>query len=938
MIGSLFDHYLLWLLYPEEYDPRADYFKDLGGLFLSNGGIYLQPFILINRREMPHVNKRQKCRNPAERGRIVFIYDAEGRGHSLSTKLVPNKEGINEWRVIYRNRNAVSSSYPFGQSFQLNSEFEIPNEMINTAMCGPVLHEIVNNKNFKIDDLINKYIFSPNTIDRCIIQQGEDPEQHMEIFLTINNGQLEKFKSKKAVYESRTNQHRNIISPRRNHMPINHLTSSMVNSAVSNNIIFKKNSLNGDTSEKEEKEEREEGDDDDDEEEEDEGDLGETTEDEDEEYEEEDEPKRKRRKMNNTKVAPSPPVKKKAKANPTTSTAAAEHKGQTIRTLSFNLVTNAKIDSCVVRPLLGSVPRGKIPINIEFFLDSGDKNVKVDKHFRWLTLLPNVILSDRLLFQNMLLLPDILRVMLSLDLTQVSDPSDPIQSGIVVINGAIPTIYRLKNPAHLSRASIIRLKQLNRFLEVWFVPNKFVMLNLIDGIPFVPVRVNELQVYVSPLELATKFHKFRQQLYSTNLYGPSCDPHMRENINDMAISKLQAITSSSNQLSDVKFLRYFCLTTDVFGSYPASITVPEERKEERKGEGEGGRVECFDHNKHTVRLRQTFANLHFTQNECYAISDAAETSVWEIYHSKIEVEYNRNQTNVYVYKSCDTKFYDYNLYGTNHAVNVPLFAMEYDSRDRKNIKINQQIMSRTRIYCFKYNLGNHMVRMILVKRIEIEPHCSIKEMSITAIEAATKIKKCILFSDLTILTHYPSRFTGLKLGDQCGQKGIVVWQKLTFDELPSFQQPALVGSIFSIFSRQSHPQLKQMVVNQRNEEYQGGLVSSNILNSFYDYRILRNNASKLIHFKSKTDTGSTYVLCAQNIPHVVYEMVKQFNNKEDRLTVGPLLDAALITQSTHNTHTQIVDGRGGYYNSCKVGNQMLAQQFLHQKYADCTTR
>lgn len=855
-IGLELDRKIYSFLYGKDELNLPEVQKTMHDLF---GTIYVvspQYFsnIFTNRKEIIHCSKEpDKLYN-------LYMYDIHDRGYRIWLSNDVNKT------CIFRNRNGIEHVIENTQSFQkFISEIEYEVDVKKHINFLKMQQAFVRYKNkHDIDDLSNKNILCCiNLLQRGIKYATRNPAEVMKIF---RFGSLDKFASKNILYhtkEPKTNKNSNavIVSSMASTIPATMATTTipLLSSSMKNMVETKKKNL-----------------------------------------------KRQRNSGNNTSS-----LQEELQKNQLINLMNTNSAGPVLNYDYENLTQNYKIlsptnlihskdsyDRHIKRPVPKNVHT--IPTGTNFFICLADTQINVNSPHKWLRLLPKVILTNQPIIKygpGINTLNELLDIFLENKLIQFDDDNNNNRISkdvtatdnddvMILINGGIPTNYILRNGVD-KIDFFFTCKKLCPFIEC-IIEENYIVLSLTYGVPMRPISVDILRefweksdqfsensllgcekvFYISPLDLKNEFLLDLRKFLYNDLLGGGCPDIVKKYLKYSIPAKIHSVYTFNNRfISDSTAMSYYDLTCE--NSFVFINRVY------KKDDLSNQEIELFDKKTSLINLKTIYSSDPHLTCDGYILSDKVKMNTIMKQKCRFEFELN-TKTDVLIWSTEFPKFNNsqngeikiYDSYNNCIRKYFLIFKLVRYSKNCLRYKLFNQ--AKISLFCYPFNDGwiYYLYKYYDEESFILEN--SKYEMSI--IYTTSVDRKIIKNTSIMICTSciQSERFTGQKIYDICGQKGLCIQQSTErfkkYYNLPS--EPDLVISLFSAIGRTPLMTLKAMSENLSVEERK---LKENILFGNCEYVLLKNISSLFCSYGNmRVDISLVKVFLANGLNRTIF--------------------------------------------------------------------
>lgn len=447
----------------------------------------------------------------------------------------------------------------------------------------------------------------------------------------------------------------------------------------------------------------------------------------------------------------------------------------------------------VVRPIPGNVQKSNVPIETEYFLCMADKTYAVDSPFKWMLLLPGVVVSSAQRIQNYASVDNILEHFLENGMIYTRSPdffeSPPSDEIPVFVLGGLLTPYVLKT-VHFE-AFFFKTKSLNPFTEV-YKTDVAIVVGQEMGIPFIKLK----NVYVSPLELNTCFVDLKSTMTNA-LFGSTAMENCLEMTPYASLGRLiVSVVFYKNRFCCFEKIQYFPLTTENTCAYIIETKT-------------GGSTKfCAD--TCTMNLKIFFSSHPQVSAEEYGFNKLVFLPTCIINRGRLDFDC---QPNVHIEMCEDVS--TINEY-TCGVVTRKYISVAKISKLESPFKA--RIFPQTKFFLLSLNDKNDACKSLVYQYLLIkyfdEEYFLINqnplEFSYSFVETKCNGKPKIFVDFVTSVCT--KSYDGTKFCDENSQKGIV--QRKDLSRYGKYA-PDMVASAFSVLSRSPLNQLKKMMPNNR---------------------------------------------------------------------------------------------------------------------------
>lgn len=490
----------------------------------------------------------------------------------------------------------------------------------------------------------------------------------------------------------------------------------------------------------------------------------------------------------------------------------------------------------VVRPIPKNVNQSSIPKDTEHFMCLLDKSVGITSPNRWMLLLPNVQITKNDSIERCSvdeLLVKLLAIGHIRKRTQAAAETDVL----VGVCGGLTTNYVLCVDFEV----LFRFaKSLNNFFEI-LLYNRVLMINLTKGVPFVPLA----DYKVSPLELnasmsSPDFHLPKLPLDPT-MFGYNCSEGNIKYFSYGIPNKMIVATNHyKNRFGSMNAFRYFPYTSE------SSCIYINDGTDERH----------WSHDRATMNMRVVFTAHPQITADSYVMSTNVRMGVTIASKSHISLDVQPNMNFVQPEGSSQT----------------------ISERDRNGIVVKKytcilrvyklgaemcfKIFPQMKVFVTSAQTSNGFVYNFF--KYYDERHHLENEVTV---DTSIAIKNKRVFIDILSSVHVAG-YDGLKLSDQCSQKGLAT--KQSTDHLDV--QADVYASIYSLIGRSSLIEMKSVAASMEPRD-NADAAGDAVLCGDYQFFILKNLTSNMKSFSPiKIDMYSAKILSTNGINSGLYAL------------------------------------------------------------------
>lgn len=573
---------------------------------------------------------------------------------------------------------------------------------------------------------------------------------------------------------------------------------------------------------------------------------------------------------------------------------------QNYKTLSpTNLIHSIEsYDRHIKRPVPKNVHT--IPTGTEFFICLADTQLNVNSPHKWLRLLPNVILTNHL---NISLCPGgvtslnhLLDILVKNRLIQCADTdADNLSSlRLLLVNGGLPTRYVIA-PDIDNVDFFFVCKTLCPLVEC-ILADTYIVLSLSYGVPMRPVSMYIVRefwsessrfrpadigndeasvIYLSPLDMKNAFlQPLRQYLYG-NLLGGGCPENMRKYFKYSIPAKVHSVYTFNNRfVSNAAAVPYYDLTSENSFVYLNSVYRCEE---------DGTRTELLDRDQSTLSLKTIYSSDPHLTCDGYILSDRIKMDTLLKQKCRFEFELHTKTDKLMWCKDLPSfanttngQIRVYDAYNNCIKTYYQIFTLVRYSKLCLRYKLFNQ--AKISLFCHPFADGwIYRLYKYYDEEAFIKPDASYEMSVVLTTPVDRKLVKNVSIMICTSCRQ-PEQYSGQKLYEICGQKGLCVRQSTQrfqdYYRLP--QAPDLVVSLFSAIGRTPIMTLKTMLENLTPDEQ---ALRERILCGDCEYVVLKNVSSLFCSYGNmRVDISLVKIFLANNLNQTIYLLQQDEKN------------------------------------------------------------
>lgn len=524
-------------------------------------------------------------------------------------------------------------------------------------------------------------------------------------------------------------------------------------------------------------------------------------------------------------------------------------------------------DRVVIRPIPKNVNKSCIPSDTEYFFCLLDKSASITSPNRWLLLLPHVQITQTpemdyfTIDQLMVYLVSINFIIEKKDL----DENDLM----LVVCGGLSTKYIITVDFFLFFKTV---KSKNNHFEVYMFKN-VVMVNLTKGLAFIPFQ----DFCVSPLELNTLFLNEKKNI-PLSLFGYNCSDDNKKYFGYGVPNKMIVATGHyKTRIGSVDAIKYFENTSENCCVY---------FKDSEYWKTENAMMD----------LKISFSGHPQITADSYILDKNIPFNSIILLRSHVSIDVQSNMN--FLVNDTIQLFSEYDSCGVVIRKYACLMKIQKRGAPLKHKIFPQMKMFLKRV---KTNGGFDYT---LYKYYD-ERHFLENETKIY-MSAVVKNKK--IFIDIITSTNV-DEYDGMKMSDQCSQKGLVVKQDIKNFNIDT----NVVGSLYSLVGRSPIIEMK-CVAGQSKDE---------ILNGNYPLYVLKNLTSNMKSFSPiKIDMYSAKIMLTNGISKGLYSL------QQDAI---PIAERGKFLPKESKNSLSII-------GNCKVGVEFYDRYGTHERMIPFTKR
>lgn len=573
---------------------------------------------------------------------------------------------------------------------------------------------------------------------------------------------------------------------------------------------------------------------------------------------------------------------------------------QNYKTLSpTNLVHSIdSYDRHVKRPVPKNVYT--IPTGTEFFICLADTQLNVNSPHKWLRLLPDIILTNHLNVKHcpgLNNLNDLLEYLIDNNIIVMAPSNDVIvvaSHRMVMVNGGIPTKYDIC-PDITNVDFFFVCKSVCPFIEC-VISERYVVLSLTYGIPMRPVSMhivrefwpassrfrpidiehNDGVIYLSPLDMKNKFLTAIREFLYGNLLGGGCPENMRKYFKYSIPAKVHSVYTFNNRfISNISAVPYYDLTCESSFVFMNNVFRVEDN---------GQRTNLLNPDTSILNLKTIYSSDPQLTCDGYILSDRVKMNTLLKQKCRFEFEMH-TKTDLLIWSNDlpslnkpdngQLKIYD----SYNNCIRIYYLIFTLIRYSKKCLRYKLFNQAKISLFCNAFNEGwKYTLYKYYDEESFIRPDAKYEMSVIFTTPVDRKLTKNISIMICTTCQQ-TERYSGQKLYEICGQKGLCVQQSTErfrkYYNLPI--APDLVVSLFSAIGRTPIMTLKTMLLDNLTEEEQA--IQQRILYGDCEYVLLKNISSLFCSYGNmRVDISLVKIFLANNLNLTIYLLQQDEKN------------------------------------------------------------
>lgn len=556
-------------------------------------------------------------------------------------------------------------------------------------------------------------------------------------------------------------------------------------------------------------------------------------------------------------------------------------------------------DRSIVRPIPKNVSVSSIPKKTQYYLCLAEKSISIDSPNRWLTLLPEIIISNNVHMKQYKLLDFIVDQLVKQKYfkSNVAEAVPEVEDKcLVLVSGGLITKYFVRESVVADDQKYLEMllfiKKINPFVEIYSGKN-FFMMNLNQGIPFRLTTLREQTIPMSPLEMWSAFLPYINGMMDTfSLFGPNCTDTIKTMAQYITINKLMAaVNYSKNKYSCSKTQKYFELTNENICVFFEDIEYKSNKLKRKHPDSVSRQCPATDKSLSFNSTNSTFnMNVLFSSHpqmtaDSYVLDKNININSIIYQRSRFEFDYN-SDVNIHFNDLTKTNFLtEYDAAGNVLKKFIKIMtieklgsALQYHCFPQIKLKI----IETSNATGFNYVIYKYFDEMSYLSTDE-------KNIEISIIASMEQNRRSFRKTRIDIITKIRvDYYNGIKPSENCGQKGLLIRQNTS--RYPKIiapnVRPHIVGSLFSLIGRFPHIQLKSIKSNLIEND-------ANCLFGNYVYIILKN-ITTATKSPIRQDLYSNKCIQTNNCTRTQYVMLQHSYNQSDVSRILPRENALAI--------------------------------------------
>lgn len=439
----------------------------------------------------------------------------------------------------------------------------------------------------------------------------------------------------------------------------------------------------------------------------------------------------------------------------------------------------------------------------------------------------------------------------------------------LLLNGGLCSKFNITWP--VQKTLLFIKKNINQYIEVVYEENFYCMLSLVEGLTF--IKYNDLFVTTREANLYFPEYTNHVPLFGSNVYQ-----HVIEDGGYLNVGRLMSgVNYSKNRFSSIDNLGYFTTTNE-----NSCVYITDDR---------------FDKKTDTLKTNVIFSSHPQLCADGVIVDKERPVTATIITRSRFEMDIPPE----FYYQHLDVKepMIEYDEIGNVLSKIYPIAKLQ-----KRGKVMNINIFKQNKFF---YTTLQHAdaCTYYLYKDVDGKEILAAQDTSLDVY--STKTKLYIDFYTKTVDTAYD----GLKLSDQCAQKGLAMNQDVSLYKERLGYTPQVVMSLSSILGRTPIHQCKMLLRNAIPT------LEKDVIAGEYNFDVLKNAAfTMLTSGKIKFDSQMKSVLGVNGMIKTGHEFEKKTLSSSEIDKFLPLeSESALTIINVLKTFTQYKDETGNVHDS-----------------------
>lgn len=524
--------------------------------------------------------------------------------------------------------------------------------------------------------------------------------------------------------------------------------------------------------------------------------------------------------------------------------------------VKVSLLTN------LVRPTQEHIKIGKnFPTNFNGFICPYDFSTNIKNFAKTMTIVHDIKCYQPKTYNEFdIMLNELLQRKIIKNYNTLNSHSSSLKNkNILLVKGCIPTKYYIPNLKFASFFHIV--KSINPFFEIQRIKS-YVILNAFIGLPMKPYK----NFYISCYELKTFFPNYSNNP-NFNCYSLTGLVMKAYNNYETKSKSMSAIGHAKSKIVGVEFLSLFFFTNEIYNIFLSTVTpLPLYQNQKANTCLRSVPVNIIDG---TIELRVLFAGIPNITEDAYVVNENINFNV--LIARKFNFEFNVSPETIIIpcTKNSCAQFIKNGLNRVELLVKVCTI--------QTNSNFNVHIL--TKLTCIKKPNNIYEIYKSLnysnVLRLN-----SVKDIQFSFVYMSNTEKISILM----YMYYKVPYFDGLKLSNNCGQKGICTFADLSMFKCIDNTEIDVIASACSIPGRNPFSQLNEMSKTIKKVRYLNkstNHLESNGFSGVCKMKILRNMACGLrSNGLMKLDTLTCSVFNMNNCNLSIFNKIQDKHEKK----------------------------------------------------------